>query len=145
MVIAIILYRSDYAMKVAVTIWNGRVSPVFDTASRFLVIELDGMHEVSRGEHIFPELSAPLKIRVLRELEVGMLICGAVSNPIAALLDSSGIQLIPWVSGEVGEVIDAFKRGSLTDTGYLMPGCRGRRRRCQRGRRGRGGRTRSME
>ncbi|MCK4236711.1 MAG: dinitrogenase iron-molybdenum cofactor biosynthesis domain-containing protein, partial [Candidatus Krumholzibacteria bacterium] len=87
-------------MKVAITIWNDRISPVFDTAGRILVVEIEGGEERSRQEHLLEEIYPPWRVRRLKNLGVEVLICGAVSNPVAALIDSAGIRLVPWVSGD---------------------------------------------
>ena len=124
---------SDYAMKVAITIWNNRVSPVLDTAGRILLVEFQNGMEIGREEHEINEVLPMHKIRKLKELGVNLIICGAVSNRVEMLIDSAGIGLIPWVSAGVEEVIEVFKNGNLDNTRFLMPGCRGRGRRCRRG------------
>ena len=124
-------------MKVAITIWNDRISPVFDTAGRILVVEIEGGEERSRQEHLLEEIYPPWRVRRLKNLGVEVLICGAVSNPVAALIDSAGIRLVPWVSGDAEEVLGAFRAKALDAPRYLMPGCRGRGMRFRRGRGGR--------
>ena len=42
-------------MKIAISVWEGKISPVFDTAARLLVLEIEGKHEVSRFETYFDE------------------------------------------------------------------------------------------
>ena len=37
-------------MKVAIPVWEGKVSPVFDTASRVLVVEVQNRCEITRFE-----------------------------------------------------------------------------------------------
>lgn len=120
-------------MKIAVPIWNGRVSPLFDTACRVLITSGRGGNG---EEHDLEGLAPPEKVRRIKELGAEVLICGAVSNPVASLVESAGIALLPWVSGPVDEVVEAFGMGQLDVPRFSMPGC-GRMRRC-RGRRGGG-------
>jgi predicted Fe-Mo cluster-binding NifX family protein len=40
------------------------------------------------------------------------------------LCKSAGIRVIPWISGRLEEVLEAFLSGKLMDTKFLMPGCR---------------------
>ena len=120
-------------MKIAVPVWNDRVSPVFDTSGHLLVVELVDGEEVSRGEHAVTDTFPPFRVRRLKELGVELLICGAISNPVACLLDAAGISLMPWVIGDVNDVLDAYKRERLADSRYRMPGCRGRGRSPRRG------------
>jgi predicted Fe-Mo cluster-binding NifX family protein len=124
--------RSRNAMKVALPIWNSRISPVFDTAERMLIVDIQGDSVTGSEEYQIHNVFPPLRSRELRDVGVDVLICGAISNPLAGMIDDAGIRLLPWVSGEVDEVLDAFRRGQLTDSRYFMPGCRGRRRRARR-------------
>ena len=113
-------------MIIALPIWNGRISPVFDTAGRILVAEVIDGEETMREEHAIGELFPPLRVRRLKELGVEVLICGAVSNQVAMIVDAAGIGIVPWVSGCVEEIIRAFGENGLADPRFLMPGCRGR-------------------
>jgi len=117
-------------MKIAVPIWNNRISPLFDTACRVLIWSVERGRNGEWEEHNLQGLIPPMKVRKVKELGADILICGAVSNPIACLVESAGIELVPWVSGPVGEVLEAFQAGQLDRPRYFMPGCR---------RRGRGG------
>lgn len=129
-------------MKVALSIWNGRISPVFDTAGRIILVELSNGREIKREEHNTRELLPPVKVMRIKSLGVDVLICGAISNPLSALFDSAGIDLVPWVSGDMEAVLDAYKRDKLLGPGFSMPGCGWRRRGRRRlGRRVRAKRT----
>ncbi|UCF06343.1 MAG: NifB/NifX family molybdenum-iron cluster-binding protein [bacterium] len=127
-------------MKLAIPIWNGRVSPVFDAARQILVVDVPEGGETSRREHQLSETYLPLRIRRLEAMGVDVLICGAISNPIAALVEAAGIRIYPWVSGDVEDVIEAFQKKDLESPRYYMPGFGGRR--CRRGMRGRSRRGR---
>jgi predicted Fe-Mo cluster-binding NifX family protein len=59
----------------------------------------------------------------LTELGVELLICGAISRPLAAILLDLGMQLIPLVSGPVEEVLAAFLGDHLDEPRFLLPGC----------------------
>jgi predicted Fe-Mo cluster-binding NifX family protein len=110
-------------MKIAIPTWNGRVSPVFDTASRLLVVEVGEEGECSRFETDITENFLPSKIMRLTGLGVDTLICGAISRPLAYMITTAGIKLIPWISGQVEGVLQAFLRGTLFDMQFIMPGC----------------------
>jgi len=121
-------------MKIALPIWTGRISPVFDTASRILVLEYQGIREVARAEHQMKEILIPLRLRRLTELGVNVLICGAISRPLAIMLANAGITVVPFITGEIEEVLSAYLRGRFPAPRFFMPGCYGRRRRFRRGR-----------
>jgi predicted Fe-Mo cluster-binding NifX family protein len=119
-------------MRVAIAVWNDRISPVFDTSSRLVLVDVEQGTEQSRrivevGADSFPTQRA----RWLMELEVNVLICGAISRVLAELVSASGVVVIPWVSGPAEEVLRAYLRKRLSDSRWRMPGCRGRwRHRC---------------
>jgi predicted Fe-Mo cluster-binding NifX family protein len=117
-------------MKLALSIWQSRVSPVFDTAGRLLVVEVQDGREVARTEETIGSLFLPRKVQQLCELGVEVLICGAISRPLACLVAQSGIALVPWIAGNVEEVLRGYLDGRLPDPRFLMPGgghCRRRR------------------
>jgi len=124
-------------MRIAVPVLRGRVSPLLDAARNLLVVELEGDRETTRFEEQLEGADAPERAGRISGLGCDWVICGAVSPAVAFMLASRGVRLIPWVAGDVEEVISAFAQGRLTASRFLMPGCR-RRGRC--GPAGRGGR-----
>ena len=134
-------------MKVALPVRNGRISPVFDVAVRLVVVEFDGGTPAGRSEFSIRESGGEARAELLQELGVSSLICGAISNHTARIVERCGIELMPWFVGEIDDVIDAYCTGSLDSDGFIMPGCgrgqgsgrgnrQGRRNNC-RGRRNR--------
>jgi len=125
--------------RIGIPVWQGRVSPVFDTAGRLLVVEADGDREMVRSESSLPDTRLPRRVGRLAELGVEVLICGGISRPLLGMVTGSGIRVVPWVAGDVQEVLEAYLGGRLLDPRFLMPGCMGRGRgQCMR-RRGPGG------
>ena len=114
-------------MKVAVPVWEGRVSPVFDTARRLAVLDVDGGKTLSRHEETLADEPTAMRVSRLVTMGVEVLVCGAISRAVAEMVGASGIRLIPFVSGDVEEVIQAFPRGDFPSPAFLMPGCCGRR------------------
>lgn len=115
-------------MRVAIPFWNDRVSPVFDAARRLVVVDVENGVERARHHQTLQEEFPTRRVRQLAQLGVNVLICGAISRPLAALLAASGITLIPWTAGPVDEVLAAYLAGRLPDPRWLMPGCGGKRR-----------------
>jgi predicted Fe-Mo cluster-binding NifX family protein len=110
-------------MKIAVSVWDGRVSPVFDTASRLLVLDMEETGEASRFEVFLDEQSCSRKCSRIQVLGVEVLICGAISRYFQGILTATGIRVIPWVCGAVSEVLSAYMHGTLSQSRFLMPGC----------------------
>lgn len=124
-------------MRVAVPQWQGRVSPVFDVAGHVLVVEWVDGQEVARHEELFGIIAPCERVQRLVELGVRTLICGAVSQPLEALLTARGVRVVARVCGDVDEILRAFCAGTLEEERYAMPGCCRKRRRfrgrCRRG------------
>ena len=123
-------------MRLAIPVWNDRVSPVFDTANCLMLMDVANGVEQGRQLVDVAQASFPAqRARRLAELEVSILICGAISRPLAGLVSTAGIVVIPWVSGALDEVVRAFLADRLSNPRWRMPGCAGKRQR-QRGGRG---------
>ena len=116
-------------MRIGLSMWNGRVSPVFDVAQRLLVVDAEDGVETGRQEVMLDEASPGERTRRVRALGVEVLICGAISAHMEADLVSAGVRVILHVCGPVDDVLAAYWSGTLTEHAFLMPGCCGRRRR----------------
>jgi len=110
-------------MKVAIPVWNLRISPLFDTARNLLIVEVDKGEELSRYWEELEGYFPPWRARKLLDLGVETLICGGISRQLAAMLYGSGITVLPWMSGFVEDVLQAYLGGKLPDQRFLMPGC----------------------
>jgi predicted Fe-Mo cluster-binding NifX family protein len=120
-------------MKTAFAVWNNRIAPVFDTARQIHVVEAEsGQIDREMQEPLPDELPVQKALR-LAELGVGTLVCGAISKPLHEIVAAYGIQLIPFVAGDLREVIQAWLSGNLERDTFAMPGCCGRGRRRRRG------------
>ena len=126
-------------MKVALPVWQGQVSSVFDFAHELLLIELENGHEKSRQDIVLVEQSGPERVAMLKRLGVSVLICGAISRPLAEMINISGVQVLPFVTGSTEEIIKAYITGQLGQPQYTLPGFWRGARRCFRRRRFRGG------
>ena len=116
-------------MKVALTVWNGRISPVVDVARQILVVDVEGGQAANRREEALPGTDPGSQAERLAALGVDVLIGGAVSRPMAALLASKAIRVVGFTAGTTEDVLDAWMDGRLPDDALTMPGCGGRRRR----------------
>jgi predicted Fe-Mo cluster-binding NifX family protein len=122
-------------MKVAIAVWEDCVSSVLDFAQRLVVADLRDGAETGRTEIGLPERNPFTKLAKLRELGIEVLICGAVSQPLACAFRAGGIQLLPYVTGTIDDVLKAYQAGQLDLPQYRLPGWwpgarRGFRHRC---------------
>lgn len=111
------------AMKVAVTVWGDRVSPVFDSARNLLIAEIENAQVARTSYQRFdPEMVSQLA-RMLRAQGVDAIICGAVSEAPATLLEGAGFELIPFIAGDVDQVLKNFIKKKPVWKELIMPGC----------------------
>jgi predicted Fe-Mo cluster-binding NifX family protein len=115
-------------MRTVIPIFDGRISPVFDVARRLVLVDIENGREVRRTEQAVKERDLGPRVRRVAELGTDVLICGAISRPLEALLSSAGVEVIPQTSGPVEDVLGAFISGKLTEQAFVMPGCGGHRR-----------------
>lgn len=115
-------------MRVAIPLWQGRVSPVFDEASRILLVDVVENQEKSRQEESLAVRNPFERAQMLPKLGVKLLICGMISQTQQTALASAGIRIIPHICGSMEEVIAALLDGRIERGALRMPGCRGRRR-----------------
>jgi len=121
-------------MLVAAPTWDGRISPVLDVARCFVCVESWAGRVVQRREVRVDPTEVPSIAGRIASLGWDVLICGAVSRPLATSLRARGVTVIENRCGPVDEVLDAFVTGRFNDRSYMMPGCRRRGRRPPRGR-----------
>jgi len=121
--------------KVAIPIWQERISPVMDSAGQLMVLEFSEGTETARNIVPLSLMSMMQKADFIRGLGIETLICGAISHQLFRMLRASGIEIIPFIRGTANAVIEAFLNGNLSTGEFLLPGCggrgRGRRRRNQ--------------
>lgn len=110
-------------MRVGIPIWNDRVSPVLDTAERLLVVDTGAAAGRAREEVALDSARLPLRATRISELGLDILVCGAVSTQLIELLEIAGVQVRPWIAGDVNEVLGAVATGLLDRPRYRMPGC----------------------
>jgi predicted Fe-Mo cluster-binding NifX family protein len=121
------LLLSSKLMKIAIPYWQGRISPVFDEATRLVLVETGHGREVRRETQTLTCFDPWERAREIRLLGTQVLICGAISRPLEMALHGAGITVIARICGPVEEVLAAFVNGRLENDAYRMPGC-GRRR-----------------
>ncbi len=109
-------------MKAAITVWEDRVAPVFDVSGEILIIELASGRILSRERAALVGQEGTEKILKISQLGVEVLICGAISRFLQDLVVAHSIYVIPFVSGNAEEVLEAWIAGRLDRDEFLMPG-----------------------
>ncbi|MFO7708273.1 MAG: hypothetical protein R6V84_08870 [Desulfobacterales bacterium] len=107
---------------IAVPIFTGRVSPVLDNCTNLFLLESESSPAADRttvnvrGSSIFE------RVAEFKRMRIGLIICGAVSEAFYNLLRQAGIELVCGVTGDIEEVITAYRNGTLQQAQFRMPG-----------------------
>lgn len=110
-------------MNIAITIWGNRISPVFDASQMLLIVEIvDGGIDSKRVVTFQPTQFGRF-IELLRQHEVQVLVCGAICAVAIVRLESIGIRVAPFLTGEFDRVLEQYVAGKEF-TEFAMPGCR---------------------
>ncbi len=113
-------------MKIAFAFWDNRIAPVFDTSRQIYVIDAESGHIVREAEEDLTDDLLVRKILRLVELGIDTVVCGAISRSTYELVSAYGIHVVPFVAGDLDEVIRVWLSGNLDSETFTMPGCGGR-------------------
>ena len=129
------------SVKVVLPIDGNRISPVLDAARTFVLVTAGSDGSLTPKEVLVADGDPVTQAKRIIELGASVVICGAVSWPLEAMLMSAGMRVIPNTCGSLEEVAKAYFAGAFTEQAFLLPGCPGRqhRYRHRHGRRWRNG------
>ena len=100
-------------MKIAVPIFGERVAPRFDCATSFRILTCDN-GEIKKSEDVVLASTKSLeRINLLFNLGIKILICGAINEFALRMFTEKGINVIPWIIGDVQKVINSYLKGDL--------------------------------
>ncbi len=103
--------------------WEERISPVFDSARTLLIAEIRNTEISKRSYQKFtPDNFLHLQ-QILKAQEVSIIICGAVSKRYANMLEAADVELIPFIAGNVEEILSVYIQGNSVWSKFRMPGC----------------------
>ena len=110
--------------KVAIALFGTRVSPRFDCAPSFRIIEVDNSQAVSTQDIDAQNLTAVDRVNQLQQMNVNTLICGGIDMFSAQQLNSHNIELYSWITGLAQDALDCLLRGQLQPGFMMAPGGR---------------------
>jgi len=114
-------------MRIAISYQQNRISPVFDVAARILLVDIEKGQEKRRNIRTLVQSDSLTRAQYVSQFGVQVLICGAISWRLENALSSIGVQVIACICGPVEDVFKAFVNNKLSESGFIMPGCLGRR------------------
>jgi len=129
--------------RIIMPIWGSRISPVFDTAREFLIVEADDKRIVQRTMQSIPAEKVELPwslVNIVLSWQPQLIVCGAISQPFIHAFEGAEVELFAWLTGEIEPVLSAILGERWTLNDFLMPGCLPYRSigRCWRQQRGQG-------
>lgn len=110
---------------IAIPVCQERISPVLDAAARLLLVTRRRGKEVARKEFVLVPSSTESVARSVAQLNVDVLLCAALSEPLLQALKKNGVQVRPHLCGQVEAVLHAFCCRQLRRDEFRMPGCWG--------------------
>jgi predicted Fe-Mo cluster-binding NifX family protein len=116
-------------MIVALTVWEDRISPMFDVAAMILLAEIKNGEVLNRRFVPFNPGVLSQLAEMIKQMDVSTLICGAISEAPANILMANGVKLIPFISGKTEWILDAFAKNKPIVPAFSMPGIGRQRRR----------------
>ena len=122
-------------MKVAISIFENRISPRFDCTYRFMTVSIESGKIINKEKVVLSSINPIQSVNEIANLGIDTLICGAINEFTFRMLTRKGINVIPWIIGNTDEVLDLFLSGSLEPGITFFPDGR---RTCRRVRFGKG-------
>ena len=100
-------------MKIAIPIFENRVSPRFDFSPELWIIEVESGEVVSQEKFPTVNLNLPQRLEQITSNRVDKVICGGIDGLSRNQLGSRGIDVVQDVIGDADIVFDLFMRGRL--------------------------------
>ena len=109
-------------MKIAISVWENRVSPLFDAAGHILLVR-ESDREIIEQENISVEsLTLFQRVALLKKLKIDLFVCGGITLPILENIRSLPVLTIPYICGNVDCILDALLKGKDIKSLFSMPG-----------------------
>jgi predicted Fe-Mo cluster-binding NifX family protein len=112
-------------MKTAFSCWQNRIAPVFDVSREVYIVDISGGQiRWDRREPFRHDLPIQ-KAHALADRGIHSLVCGAISRPLHEMVIAYGIDVIPFIAGNLERIVQAWVSGRCDWNTFAMPGCRG--------------------
>ena len=122
-------------MCLALAAYENRMASLLETANQLVVVDLPPIDSKPKKIVAVIDNALPYLVQLLHRNNVTILICGAINGCMFRAIESMGIKVIPWITGNIDDIIAAYKNNTLEQC--VMPGCLKGHRRGNRGRHGR--------
>lgn len=100
-------------MKIAIPLFDRRISPRFDCARSFFIVSVENGEIVESRKLSASDWTRRGRVKKLCGLGVQTLICGGIDRLSAELLTLYGVVIYSWVTGIAKDALHTFLRGEL--------------------------------
>ncbi len=98
---------------IAIPIFKSRVSVRLDCAEDIHLVTIE-KDKIKTRDAVRLVSTNPLeKVKVLIQLNPDVLICGGLTEYCSIRLKEINIQIIPWVQGDIEEILSLYLKGEL--------------------------------
>jgi predicted Fe-Mo cluster-binding NifX family protein len=111
--------------RIAIPVFQTRISPVLDACNRLLVVDIDNGKEIQRADVSLEKMSRGERTETISRWNVDTIICAGVSELMCSYIAGRGVHLICGIAGELEKIIDAYIHNRLDQECFLMPGKKG--------------------
>ena len=109
-------------VKIGLPTFNGEFAATFDFSHEISVFRCRGGEIISKEAYALVDQHPVSRSTLLRNNNVKTLICGAISNQAAVMIQHLGIKLISGISGSIEMVINDYLKGINIREKYILPG-----------------------
>ncbi|WP_319574965.1 NifB/NifX family molybdenum-iron cluster-binding protein [uncultured Desulfobacter sp.] len=110
-------------MKIAITTWGNRVSPVFDAAQTLLIADIENQSIHNKKYESFQPDDIIALAALLNRENVTALVCGAISETYATRLIENRIRMFAFVTGNTMDILNCLAINNIIKPAFMMPGC----------------------
>jgi predicted Fe-Mo cluster-binding NifX family protein len=111
--------------RVAIPLFQDRISPVLDSCRRVMVVDIDNGQIIKRTAIVMDKMSLTERVEAFSRWKVDKIVCAGVSDLMCKYLSGKKIVLKNGIAGQFEEIIQAYICNRLDDECFLMPGKKG--------------------
>lgn len=112
--------RMDSAKLICLACYQDRLASVCENADGYKLFEIRDKKSYPAGLLSLPSKDPMDRTSAILACGVTIFLCGAIRNRTRHVLEKAGIEVIPWLTGTEGQVLDGFLHGQLAE--LTMPG-----------------------
>ncbi|WP_316897373.1 dinitrogenase iron-molybdenum cofactor biosynthesis protein [Pseudodesulfovibrio indicus] len=114
------MMQVDSAKLICLACYQDRLASVCENADGYKLFEIRDHKSYPAGLLSLPSKDPMDRTSAILACGVTIFLCGAIRNRTREALEEAGIQVIPWLTGSLGQVVDGYLHGSLAE--LAMPG-----------------------